>query len=121
MTSDPQTKDRIENVVNVVKRDFLDGRLYYGCDELNMSCLAWLDGDGNGQINERTGKIPRDMFRNEYLKLQHVYLDVIQDARREILSLVHSEEQRLPFFVFEGPAVIAEGEGIAFGDIEPAG
>ena len=71
--NDPQTKGRIENVVNVVKRDFLDGRLYYGCDELNISCLAWLDGDGNGQVNERTGKIPRQMFKNEYLKLQHVY------------------------------------------------
>ena len=70
---DPQTKGRIENVVNVVKRDFLDGRIYYGCDELNMSCLKWLDGFGNGQVNERTKKIPRDMFRNEYLKLQHVY------------------------------------------------
>ena len=51
---DPQTKGRIENVVNVVKRDFLDGRIYYGCDELNMSCLKWLDGFGNGQVNERT-------------------------------------------------------------------
>ncbi|MDO4939668.1 MAG: hypothetical protein Q4E54_06880 [Lachnospiraceae bacterium] len=53
------------------------GFLYYGtmkgCDELNMSCLKWLDGFGNGQINEKTKKIPRDMFRNEYLKLQHVY------------------------------------------------
>ncbi|MGI6122024.1 MAG: IS21 family transposase [Saccharofermentanales bacterium] len=71
--NDPQTKGRVENVINVVKRDFLDGRLYYGCDELNMSCLAWLDGFGNGQVNERTRKIPRDMFASEYPKLQQVY------------------------------------------------
>ena len=38
-----------------------------------MSSLKWLDGFGNGQVNERTKKIPRDMFKNEYLKLQHVY------------------------------------------------
>ena len=70
---DPQTKGRVENAVGTVKRDFLDGRIYHGCDELNMSCLAWLDGFGNGQVNERTRKIPREMFRNEYMKLQHVH------------------------------------------------
>lgn len=70
---DPQTKGRVENAVGTVKRDFLDGRIYHGIDELNMSCLAWMDGFGNGQVNERTKKIPRDMFVNEYLKLQHVY------------------------------------------------
>ena len=63
----------MENAVGTVKRDFLDGRIYHGCDELNMSCLAWLDGFGNGQVNERTRKIPREMFRNEYMKLQHVH------------------------------------------------
>ena len=70
---DPQTKGRVENAVGIVKKDFLDGRIYHGIDELNMSCLAWLDGFGNGQVNERTKKIPRDMFANEYMKLQHVY------------------------------------------------
>ena len=37
---DPQTKGRVENAVSVVKRDFLDGRIYHGCDELNMSSLS---------------------------------------------------------------------------------
>lgn len=81
--NDPQTKGRVENAVSTVKRDFLDGRIYHGCDELNMSCLAWLDGFGNGQINERTKKTPRDMFVNEYMKLQHVY----ERKNRDVLVL----------------------------------
>ena len=80
---DPQTKGRVENAVGTVKRDFLDGRIYHGCDELNMSCLVWLDGLGNGQVNERTRKIPRDMFRNEYMKLQHV----AERKNREVVVL----------------------------------
>ncbi len=67
--------------MGTVKRDFLDGRVYHGIDELNMSCLAWLDSFGNGQVNERTKKIPRDMFVNEYLKLQHVYERKNDDVR----------------------------------------
>ena len=89
---DPQTKGRIENVVNAVKRDFLDGRIYYGCDELNMSCLKWLDGFGNGQVNERTKKIPRDMFRNEYMKLQHVY-----ERRNEDIAVVSPDKNVVEF------------------------
>lgn len=70
---DPQTKGKVEKTVDIVKRDFLDGRIYYGVDVLNAQALEWLDGDGNGKINLATKKAPRDMFRNEYLKLQKIY------------------------------------------------
>ena len=70
---DPQTKGRIEKVVDSVKHDFLDGRIYYGIDRLNAECLAWLDGMGNGQLNSYTKKIPREMFQSEFGKLIKVY------------------------------------------------
>lgn len=70
---DPQTKGKVENTVNVIKRDFLDGKIYCGIDVLNAQALQWLDGDGNGQINNHTKKSPRDMFVKEFPKLQKVY------------------------------------------------
>ena len=36
---DPQTKGKIEKVVDAVKHDFLDGRIYCGIDELNRSVV----------------------------------------------------------------------------------
>ena len=70
---DPQTKGRVEKVVDAVKHDFLDGRIYCGIDQLNAACLEWLDGVGNEQLNSYTKKKPRDMFRDEYRKLIKVY------------------------------------------------
>ena len=70
---DPQTKGRVEKVVDAVKHDFLDGRIYCGIDQLNAACLEWLDGAGNEQLNSYTKKKPRDMFRDEYRKLIKVY------------------------------------------------
>lgn len=70
---DPQTKGKVEKTVEFVKREFLDGRIYCGIDVLNAQALEWLDHDGNGQINAYTKKTPREMFVNEYLKLQKVY------------------------------------------------
>jgi len=70
---DPQTKGRVEKAVDSIKHDFLDGRIYCGIDKLNMECLEWLDGLGNGQVNMYTKKAPREMFKGEYGKLIKVY------------------------------------------------
>ena len=70
---DPQSKGRIEKVVDYVKHNFLDGRIYCGIDQLNAACLEWLDGVGNGHLHYYTKRIPRDMFKDESGKLIKVY------------------------------------------------
>lgn len=70
---DPQTKGRVEKVVDTVKHGFLDGRIYCGIDNLNSACLEWLDGAGNGTVHSYTKKKPREMFRSEYRKLIRVH------------------------------------------------
>lgn len=70
---DPMTKGKVEKVVDAVKHEFLDGRIYCGVDQLNAACLAWMDGDGNGLIHRYTKKTPREMFREEAPKLLKVY------------------------------------------------
>lgn len=70
---DPQSKGRIEKVVDTVKHDFLDGRIYCGIDSLNKECMEWLDGSGNGIVHSYTKKIPRELFRSECGKLIKVH------------------------------------------------
>lgn len=70
---DPSTKGKIEKTVDFVKHQFLDGRIYYGLDRLNCEFIDWLDREGNGLINETIKKVPRDMFKHEYPKLQKFY------------------------------------------------
>lgn len=70
---DPETKGKIEKTVDFIKRNFLDGRMYYGIDRLNCECLSWLDRDGNGLVNANTKKTPRTLFEKEYTTLQKVY------------------------------------------------
>lgn len=60
---DPDSKGKIENVVNYIKTGFLKGRTYEGIDSLNSACLDWLDRFGNGDYHSFTKKIPSDMFR----------------------------------------------------------
>lgn len=70
---DPSTKGKVEKTVDYVKRQFLDGRIYYGLDRLNQEFIDWLDHDGNGLINDTTKKPPRELFKKEYPKLQKYY------------------------------------------------
>src|SRR5690606_11674411 len=66
-------KGKIEKTVDYIKHQFLDGRIYYGLDRLNQEFIDWLDHDGNGKFNETTKKPPRELFKNEYTKLQKYY------------------------------------------------
>lgn len=70
---DPSTKGKVEKTVDFIKHLFLDGRIYYGIDRLNIDCLAWLDSEGNGIINDTTKQAPREMFKKEASSLIKVY------------------------------------------------
>lgn len=52
---DPETKVKVEKAVDYVKRNFLDGRTYYGIDRLNIDCINWLDRDGSGYTKKLQG------------------------------------------------------------------
>ncbi len=70
---DPSTKGKVEKTVDFIKHLFLDGRIYYGIDRLNVDCLSWLDTEGNGIINDTTKQAPREMFKREASSLIKVY------------------------------------------------
>lgn len=69
---DPQTKGRVEEAVQLVKMNFLSGRIYYGVDSLNSACLEWLDKYANAKTNPSTGKSARELFVEEAKSLVKV-------------------------------------------------
>lgn len=62
---DPQTKGRVEEAVQYIKMNFLEGRVYCGIDSLNSACLEWLDKCDNAKVNPSTGKTARELFVEE--------------------------------------------------------
>ncbi len=55
---DPQTKGKIEKVIQYVKGNFMSCRTFNGIAELNSAGLAWLDRTGNGKKHETTTGAP---------------------------------------------------------------
>jgi len=107
---DPQSKGRVEKVVDVIKHDFLDGRVYYGIDRLNAECLEWLDGLGNGQLHTYTKKIPREMFKNEFRKLTKVYEKKNTDV--VVLTPIHGAIEYMDNFYKLPEALVDENNRV---------
>lgn len=63
--SDPESKGRIENVVNYVKGNFLENRIYVDDKILNDDAFKWLDRTGNAKVHGTTHMIPAEVFKKE--------------------------------------------------------
>jgi transposase len=75
--SDPQSKGKIENVIQYVKKNFLYNRVYYDIETLNNQALAWLARTANAVAHNYTKKIPQDEYfiEKEYLN-PYVHLSI---------------------------------------------
>lgn len=60
--SDPESKGKIENVVQYVKKNFLRGRTFIDIDDLNSKGLAWLSRTANGLPHSGTKTVPDKAF-----------------------------------------------------------
>lgn len=67
--ADPQSKGKVENVVQYVKKNFLYNRLYEDIDTLNDQAIAWLGRTANYLEHNVTKKSPM----NEYA-IERAYL-----------------------------------------------
>jgi len=63
--ADPESKGKVENVVQYVKKNFLYNRTYHDIEELNQNVMAWLDRTANALPNHNTKKVPADEFKVE--------------------------------------------------------
>lgn len=68
--SDPESKGKIENVVQFVKKNFLYNRVFYEPEMLNTEALAWLSRTANHLEHNVTKESPQSEFTIErpYLK-----------------------------------------------------
>ncbi|MFW6121666.1 MAG: IS21 family transposase [Petrotogales bacterium] len=68
--SDPQSKGKVENVIQYIKKNFLYNRVYHDIETLNEQSIAWLARTANHLPHNYTKKSPRDEFVIEkaYLK-----------------------------------------------------
>lgn len=67
--SDPESKGKVENVVQFIKKNFLRGREFEDAGKLNSSSLDWLTRTGNGKEHSTTRKIPQEdwLIEKDYL------------------------------------------------------
>ncbi len=60
--ADPESKGKVENVVQYVKKNFLYNRVFVEIDKLNEECQAWLGRTANALPHNYTKKIPEQEF-----------------------------------------------------------
>jgi DNA replication protein DnaC len=85
--ADPESKGRIEKVVDFVKDNFASNRIFSGIDKWNEDCIKWLERRGNGKTHNTTKKIPAEVFNDERKYLQPVTEKLISEYR--ILSITY--------------------------------
>lgn len=68
--ADPESKGKVENVVQYVKKNFLYNRVFHDIENLNTEAVAWLGRTANYLPHNTTKLSPADEFRieREYLK-----------------------------------------------------
>src|SRR5665811_777483 len=67
--ADPESKGKVENVVQYVKKNFLYNRSYWDMDTLNTEASAWLARTANALAHNFTKKVPQEEF---YVEKEHL-------------------------------------------------
>ncbi|TYQ15292.1 UNVERIFIED_CONTAM: transposase [Acetivibrio alkalicellulosi] len=110
--ADPESKGRIEKVVDYVKSNYAKHRTFYNIDKWNEGCLDWLERRGNGKMHGTTRKIPAEVFIEErkYLKpvldkIKHNYpvLSVTYQVRKDNTVPIKGNRYSVPRGTYKGP------------------
>ncbi|MEA3378716.1 MAG: IS21 family transposase [Nanoarchaeota archaeon] len=67
--SDPQSKGKVENVIQYIKKNFLYNRAYHDIETLNDQAVAWLNRTANYLPHNYTKKSPQEEFIKEKQEL----------------------------------------------------
>lgn len=77
--ADPESKGKVENVVQYVKKNFLYNRVYSDIETLNTEAEAWLSRTANNVPHNRTKKSPESEFVIEKEQLKPYTPVIIQN------------------------------------------
>lgn len=75
----PQTKGKVERLVDYIKDNFLPGRQFIDLEDLNLQALEWCN-HVNSKVHGTTGQIPLEVLKQE--NLQTLPAKVIRDKYR---------------------------------------
>ncbi|MCF7911986.1 MAG: IS21 family transposase [Candidatus Cloacimonetes bacterium] len=78
---DPESKGKVERVVQEVKYDFLHGEYFQGIESVRNRAIAWLEYVGN-RIHSTTGEKPDVLFQIELEKLKP--WSKVEDEKRKV-------------------------------------
>lgn len=70
--ADPETKGKVENCVQYVKKNFLNGRDYKGIEPLNRECRKWLEAVANSKKHQTTKEAPVKRLKYEQKALKQM-------------------------------------------------
>lgn len=120
--ADPESKGKIENVIQYVKKNFLYNRLFSDIEMLNTETLAWLSRTANFLPHNCTKKTPESEFiiEKQYL---NTYTPVIIENKETKMYLVRknntinykSNFYTVPMGTYQGTeihVVVKEKKGI---------
>ncbi|WP_016777144.1 IS21 family transposase [Anaerophaga thermohalophila] len=85
--ADPESKGKVENVVQYVKKNFLYNRLYHDVDTLNQEALAWLGRTANALEHNYTKRIPASEFLVEKKHLKPYFPMQIEEPEEGYYSV----------------------------------
>ncbi len=107
---DPESKGKIENVIQYVKKNFLYNRPYSDLEALNIQALAWLARTANSLIHNYTKKSPESEFAIEKLMLQEYTPLIIEPKQAKMYHVrktnsvaFKSNFYSLPMGTYQGP------------------
>lgn len=63
----PRTKGKVERMVDYVKDNFLNGRVFVDLEDLNLQCRQWLEQTANARVHSTTGVKPIELLVQENL------------------------------------------------------
>ena len=85
--ADPESKGKVENAVQYVKKNFLYNRLYSDLQTLNEQAMAWLDRTANHLPHNYTKKSPASEFMIEKQYLNPYSPMTIENKEQKTYSL----------------------------------
>jgi transposase len=110
--ADPETKGRIEKVVDFVKRNFAHNRTFYNLDKWNEEALAWLERRGNGKVHGTTKRKPAEVFLEERKYLRPVTqkiqtkstgISITYQVRKDNTVVIGGNRYSVPIGTYQGP------------------
>ena len=112
--SDPESKGKVENVIQYIKKNFLYNRIYHDIETLNEQALAWLDRTANHLPHNYTKKPPKEEFTiekehlNRYIPLIIINTPEMKQytVRKTNVIAYKSNFYTLPQGTYQGPDTV---------------